>query len=58
MTEELRETIIRYKYSVMTDQRRTPKYSGYFIYQAFLDEGISDYEEVTLFLIRNGIEMG
>jgi hypothetical protein len=58
MTEELRETIIRYKYSVMTDQHRTPKYSGYFIYQAFLDEGISDYEEATRYLIRNGIEMG
>lgn len=57
MTEELRETIIRYKYSVMTDQGRTPRYSGYFIYKALLDKEIRDFGEVTQYLVQNGIKM-
>jgi hypothetical protein len=58
MTTALRESIIRYKLSVMTEVHRTPRFSGYFIYKAFLDEGIRDYEEVTRYLVKNGIKMG
>jgi hypothetical protein len=57
MTPTLRKQIIRYKLSVMTSQKRTPKFSGYYIYKAFIDEGLTDFESVTRYLISHGIQM-
>jgi hypothetical protein len=57
MTPELRLQIIQYKLSVMNSQKRTPVYSGYFIYKAFIDEGMTDPDSVTRYLISNGIQM-
>jgi hypothetical protein len=57
MTSALREQIIRYKISILTDELRTPTYSGYFIYKAFLDEGITEFDQVTLYLKAHGIQM-
>lgn len=58
MTQEIREQIIRFKYAILTDRHRTPMYSGYWIYKAFIDEGLSEHGEVVRYLIDHGIEMG
>jgi hypothetical protein len=57
LTPEVREKIIQYKLSVLTPQNRTPMYSGYYIYKAFIDEHLEDFDHVTDYLVANGIEM-
>lgn len=57
LTAELRARILSYKYSMLTDKLRTPMYSGYFIYKAFIDEGLTDFDQVTEYLIEHGIIM-
>ena len=57
LTPELREQIIRYKASLINSAGRTPRYSGYFVYKAFLDEGLRDPVEITRYLVENGINI-
>ena len=57
MTPEYRKQIILYKDSLITTENRTPMFSGYFIYKAFLDEGLSDPIQVTQYLVRQGISV-
>jgi hypothetical protein len=58
MTAELRERILRYKVSILTADLRTPMYSGYYVYRAFIDEGLTDFDGVTRYLVEQGIRMG
>jgi hypothetical protein len=58
MTAGLREQIIRYKLAILTREKRTPMHSGYFIYKAFLEEGLRDFAQVTHYLRANGIDVG
>ena len=57
MTAEVKERILRYKYSILTESHRTPMYSGYYICRAFMDEGLTNFEEVTQYLVEHGIQM-
>ena len=57
MTAEIQEQISRYKYAILTASQRTPMYSGYHICKAFIDEGLTDFQAVTAYLIAQGIRM-
>jgi hypothetical protein len=57
LTADLREQIVRYKYSILTAGGRTPMLSGYHIYRAFIDEGLTDFVAVTRYLVEQGIQM-
>jgi len=57
LTPDLREQIIRYKASLINSAGRTPQFSGYFVYKAFLDEGLRDPAEITGYLVANGINI-
>ena len=58
MSPELRKQILTYKCAIINGLGRTPMYSGYFIYKAFIDEGMTDFQDVTGYLLAHGIEMG
>ena len=57
MTPTVRQLILRYKLSILTADKRTSMYSGYYIYRAFIDEGLTDFERVTDYLIKNHIRV-
>jgi hypothetical protein len=57
LTPTLRERILNYKTAHLTPEGRTPMYSGYFIYKAVLEEGLTEDEEISAYLRMHGIQI-
>ena len=55
MTSKQRALILDTKYRLLTDEGRTPMYSGIYIYQAVIDHGFEKLEMIVEFLKKNGI---
>jgi len=57
MTPADRRRILDYKSSVLTDEGRTPMYSGIHIYRAIVDEGMVDFDSIADYLREHGIKV-
>ena len=55
MTANQRQCILGCKFRLLNEQGRTPMFSGIYIYQAVIDHGLEDFDEITSFLRENGI---
>ncbi|MFC2078846.1 hypothetical protein ACFLSZ_02590 [Candidatus Bipolaricaulota bacterium] len=55
MTPEHRAIILDTKYRLLTDEGRTPMYSGIYIYKAVINEGMTELDGIVEFLNANGI---
>ena len=57
MTPRQKRIILDYKYSILTEAGRTPMFSGFFIYRAVVNQGMTDFNEITEYLKDNGIKV-
>lgn len=57
MTLAHRDTILETKYRLLTDEKRTPMFSGIFIYRAVINDGLVALEDIVAYLRDNGIEV-
>jgi len=57
MTPVHRRLILEYKYSILTEKKRTPMFSGIYIYRAVMNLGLKDFNEITEHLRENGINI-
>ena len=55
MTPEHRAIILDTKHRLLTDEGRTPMYSGIFIYRAVIDHGLTELGKIVEFLKGSGI---
>lgn len=55
--EPKRRMIIELKHSLLTEKGRTPRFSGYHIYQAVLFKGLTRREEIIRYLRDNGVDL-
>ena len=52
-----RQMIIQLKHALLTDQGRTPKFSGYHLYQAVLYDGLTCEKEIMAYLRERGVDL-
>lgn len=57
LDEAKRRTIVALKHSLLTEAGRTPRFSGYHLYQAVLFKGLTRREEIMQYLRDNGVEV-
>ena len=57
MTAEHRDRILDFKLRLLTQEGRTPMFSGFHIYRAVIDHDVHDLDQVILFLKENGIDI-
>lgn len=57
MTPEHKKIILNYKHSILTEEKRTPMFSGFFIYQAVINHGMTDFSDITEYLRDQGIKL-
>jgi hypothetical protein len=55
MTLAHRATILDTKYQLLTEEGRTPMFSGIFIYRAVINLGMTQQTEIETYLTDNGI---
>ena len=58
MTDEQRLCILETKQRLLTPAGRTPMFSGFYIYQAVIEQGMHEFDEIVGFLTANGIRVG
>jgi hypothetical protein len=57
MTLQQRAVILDVKYRLLTDDGRTPMFSGIHIYRAVIDNGLEQLDDIVTVLRDNGIEV-
>lgn len=57
MTPAQRKLILQTKFRLLTDEGRTPTFSGIFIYRAVIDHQMDDHASIVAFLRANGIDV-
>lgn len=57
MTPAQRDRILQTKFRLLTDEGRTPVFSGIFIYRAVIDHQLEDHREIVEFLRANDISV-
>jgi hypothetical protein len=57
MDEKTRKLIVEVKYSLLTQEGRTPFLSGYKIYEAVFFEGLRKQEDILAYLKEHGVQI-
>lgn len=57
LTPQMRELILTFKHALMQDKGKTPSFAGFYVYQAVLEEGLKDIDEIKAYLVKHGIKL-